>query len=305
MTLPEWALLLTLSILWGASFLFVAVAVAELSPTILVTARLVIAAIALYSAIRLMGLHLPRDGRSWRDSLGMGFLNNVIPFSLIAWGQIYVASGLASILIATTPFYAAVIAHFLADNERMTAMRMTGVLVGFTGVVVMIGPSALAGVGGAFLPQLALLGAAATYGLSAVIALRFSRRGVTPIATASGQMIAASLIMTPIMIVTERPWSFSLPRLEVVAAVIALAVLSTALAYIIYYRILSTAGSVNVMLVTFLMPVTAILLGGIVLGERLDSHHFLGMAGSGLGLAFIDGRFIRYLRRVPLLTQGR
>ena len=197
MTPAEWSLLFALSLLWGASFLFVAIAVAEISPTSLVTARLVIAALVLYGAIRLMSLRLPRDRICWRDFFIMGFINNVVPFSLIAWGQVYVASGLASILIATTPLFAAVTAHFLADNERMTVARTTGVLIGFAGVAVMIGPSALAGFSGAFLPEVAILAAAAVYGLSAVFALRFSRRGVTPIVSASGQMICASVIMIP------------------------------------------------------------------------------------------------------------
>lgn len=305
MTMLEWALLSALSFLWGASFLFVAVAVAELSPTNVVTARLIIAAAALYFTIRLMGLHLPRDGLSWRDFSIMGFLNNVIPFSLIAWGQVYVASGLASIYIAATPLFTVVIAHILADNERITPLRTMGVLIGFAGVAVMIGPSALFGIGSAFLPQLAVLTAAFVYGLSAVFALRFSRRGVSPLASATGQMICASLIMTPIALIAERQWSLALPSIEVIAAVVALAVLSTALGYIIYYRILSTAGSVNVMLVTLLIPVTAVLLGGIVLGERLETRQFLGMGAIGLGLAFIDGRFLEFARPTPPRSKNR
>jgi len=299
MTPYEWALLITLSILWGSSFLFVGVAVTEVYPFTLVTARLILAAIVLYGAIHAMGLGLPHDLLSWRDFVIMGFLNSAVPFCLIAWGQSHIASGLASILISSAPLFAIVLAHFTTDNEPMTPTRMVGVLTGFTGVVVMVGPSALAGIGGALLPQLALLGAAAAYGLSVVFARRFSLRGVAPLATATGQMTAASVIMLPVAIAVDKPWSLALPSAEVLAAVGAVAVLSTALGYIIYYRILSTAGAVNLILVNFLVPVTGVLLGGFVLGERLAPRHFLGMAAIGIGLAFVDGRFIRRLRRVP------
>jgi len=299
MTPYEWALLITLSILWGSSFLFVGVAVAEVYPLTLVTVRLIIAALVLYGAIRAMGLRLPDDRLSWRDFVIMGFLNSAVPFCLIAWGQSHIASGLASILISIAPLFAIVLAHFMTDNEPMTPARIAGVLTGFTGVVVMVGPSALAGVGGALLPQLALLGAAAAYGLSVVFAKRFSLRGVPPLATATGQMTAASAIMLPVAIAVDKPWALALPSSEVLAAVGAVAVLSTALGYIIYYRILSTAGAVNLILVNFLVPVTGVLLGGFVLGERLAPRHFFGMAAIGLGLAFVDGRFIGRLRRVP------
>lgn len=299
MTPYEWALLITLSILWGSSFLFVGVAVTEVYPFTLVTARLILAAVVLYAAIHAMGLGLPRDLLSWRDFVIMGFLNSAVPFCLIAWGQSHIASGLASILISSAPLFAIVLAHFITDNEPMTPSRIAGVLTGFAGVVIMVGPSALAGIGGALLPQLALLGAAAAYGLSVVFARRFSLRGVAPLATATGQMTAASAIMLPVALAVDQPWLLAFPSSEVLAAVGAVAVLSTALGYIIYYRILSTAGSVNLILVNFLVPVTGVLLGGVVLGERLAPRHFTGMAAIGLGLAFVDGRLIRRLKRAP------
>lgn len=299
MTPYEWALLVTLSILWGSSFLFVGVAVDEVPPFTLVTARLVIAAAILFTAIHAIGVALPGDRLSWRDFFIMGLINSVVPFCLIAWGQSHIASGLAAILISSAPLFALVLAHYATANEPMTPSRAGGVLVGFAGVVVMVGPSALSGVGGGFLPQLALVGAAGAYGLSVVFATRFSRRGVVPLATATGQITAGSVVMLPIALFVDRPWTLALPSAEVLASVLAVAVLSTALAYIIYYRILSTAGSVNLILVNFLVPVTGVLLGGIVLGERLAPRHFLGMAAIGLGLAFVDGRLIKRLRPPP------
>jgi drug/metabolite transporter (DMT)-like permease len=297
MTPFEWALLIALSVLWGASFLFVGVQVAVLTPVTVVTLRVVIAGLLLYGILAVLGLRMPTDKESWRDFLVMGFLNNVVPFSLIAWGQSHIASGLASILNATAPLFTVVVAHYLTADERMTPARVAGLVIGFAGVVMMIGPSALSDIGGELLPELACLGGAFAYALSVVFARRFSRRGIGPLATATGQMTTASLIMLPIWLIVDPPWTIPMPPLEVIAAVLALAALATVLAYIIYYRILATAGSVNLILVTFLIPITGILLGALVLGERLAPRHFIGMAAIGLGLAFIDGRLVPLFRR--------
>jgi len=305
MTPFEWALLLTLSLLWGASYYFIAISLTAIAPITLVTARMVLATVFLYVALRLVGARLPTDRQSWRDLLIMSFLNNVIPFVLIAWGQSYISSGLASILNATSPLFIVVIAHFLTANERLTPTRTIGMVTGFAGVAIMFGPSAFRGIGDEILPMLACLGAACAYALSALFALRFSRRGIAPLPTATGQMIAASILMLPIMLVVDRPWEIPTLPLDVLGAVLGLAVLSTALAYVVYYRILSTAGSVNLTLVTFLMPVTAILLGTLLLGEWLELRHFIGMAAIGVGLAFIDGRLVRKLRRVPPAHKNR
>jgi drug/metabolite transporter (DMT)-like permease len=297
MTPYEWALLLTLSVLWGSSFLFVGVAVAEVPPFTLVAARLTIAAIVLYVIIKAIGLQLPQDRLSWRDFFIIGLVNSAAPFCLIAWGQGHIASGLASILISTAPLFAIVLAHFATDNEPMTPFRASGVAIGFAGVVVMVGPSALAGLGGTFLPQLALLGAAGAYGTSVVFAVRFARRGVPPLATATAQIAAAAVIILPIAIIADRPWEYASLSAEALAAIGAVAVLSTSLAYIIYYRILSTAGSVNLVLVNFLVPATGVLLGAAVLGERLAPRHFVGMAAIALGLAFVDGRLVNWITK--------
>jgi drug/metabolite transporter (DMT)-like permease len=305
MTPLEWALLLTLSFLWGISFFFVAVAVSALTPTTIVTVRVTVATLLLLAIMWGIRARLPRDGESWRDFIIMGFLNNVIPFSLIAWGQSYIASGLASILNATAPLFAVLVAHIATSDERMTGARLAGVLIGFAGVVVMVGPSALADIGGELLPEFACLGGAFAYAVSVVFARRFSRRGIAPLATATGQMTAASLIMLPVWLVTGGAASFVIPSTAVVAAVLGLAALSTVLAYVIYYRILATAGSVNLILVTFLIPVTSILLGALILGERLAPRHFIGMAAIGIGLACIDGRLLKRFRRVPSASESR
>jgi drug/metabolite transporter (DMT)-like permease len=296
MTPFEWALLVTLSLLWGGSFFFVAVALEALSPLMVVTLRVTISAPMLLAILAIMGLRLPTDGQSWRDFAMMALLNSAIPYFLIAWGQSHIASGLASILIAPTPLFTVLIAHFVTVNERASPARIIGVLIGIGGVVVTIGPAALGGMDHQFLGQLALVGAALSYASSVVFALRFPRKGLKPILTVSGQMIAASFILLPFLVLFGGPLPTSLPPVEVIAAIGGLAVLSTVVAYLIYYRLLATTGSVNLMLVTFLIPVSAILLGVLILGEALVAHQLLGMAIIGIGLAVIDGRLMKKLR---------
>lgn len=297
MTSLEWGLLLTLSLLWGGSFFFVGIAVDELPPFTVVVLRVGLAAIALHLVVRARGLHMPRDPKLWGAFLAMGFLNNVVPFSLIVWGQTQIASGLASILNATTPLFGVVVAHFLTSDERLSGGRLVGVLIGFTGVVFMIGPAALGGVGGNVLAQIAVLGAALFYAISGVYGRRFGRMKVSPLITATGQITASTLMLLPLALFVDQPWSLPVPGPETWAAIAGLSLLSTALAYILFFRILATAGATNIMLVTFLIPVSAILLGALVLAEHLDPRHFLGMALIFAGLAAIDGRFWKRLRR--------
>lgn len=290
MSLFDWSLLLALSILWGGSFFFVGVAVKALPPFTIVLLRVVIAALALHLVLRATRTAMPWDGRIWLAFFGMGVLNNAIPFSLIVWGQTHIASGLASILNATTPLFTVLVAHALTADERLTKGRIAGVLIGLAGVVVLIGPQALAGIGKDVMAQLAILGAALSYGFAAIFGRRFKRMGVPPLATATGQVTASSLLLLPVAMLVDRPWTLDSPGLPVWGAVVGLALLSTALAYVLFFRILASAGAVNLMLVTFLIPVSAILLGSAFLGEALTLNDFLGMALIGLGLATIDGR---------------
>lgn len=298
MNVAEWGLLVTLSMLWGGSFFFNAVILAALPPFTLVAARLLLGAGFLYLVVRIAGRRMPVAPKVWAAFLLMGVLNNVIPFSLIAWGQTQMASGLASIFNATTPFFTVLVAHIYTRDERMTPATVAGLLIGFGGVVMMMGADALLdAVGGHLLGQLAILAAALSYAFSAVFARRFARTGVEPLPAATGQIAAAALVMVPIALIVDRPWALPVPGPEVFGAILGLAALATCLAYVIYYRILATAGAVNLMLVTFLIPVSAILLGTVILGERLSPHHFLGMAAIGIGLGVIDGRPLAWLRR--------
>jgi drug/metabolite transporter (DMT)-like permease len=226
----------------------------------------------------------------------MGLLNNMVPFSLIVWGQRHIGSGPASILNATTPLFAIMVAHFLTSDEKITRGRFGGVLIGFTGVVLIIGPEALEGLGTNLFAQLAVLGAALSYAFAGVFGRRFRDLGCEPLVTATGQVTASTVVLIPLAAVTERPWTLSMPDLDVWCAIAGLALLSTALAYILYFRILSTAGAGNVLLVTFLIPISAVLLGSTVLGEKLRLEHLAGMLLIGLGLAAIDGRPLGFLR---------
>jgi drug/metabolite transporter (DMT)-like permease len=309
MSAPEWAMLLSLSVLWGGSFFFTRVALSALPPFTLVLLRVGLAALILNAVVPLLGLRMPRRARAWIAFFGMGLLNNAVPFCLIVWGQTHIASGLTAILNATTPLFTVVAAHVFTSDERMTGNRLVGVLVGLVGVAVMVGPAVLAGLGSDLLAQVAVLSAALSYAVAGIFGRRFQRMGVAPLATATGQVTASALMLLPIVLVADRPWALPLPGAAVSGAVCGLAVLSTALAYVLYFRILATAGATNLLLVTFLIPVSAILLGALVLGERLASQHLIGMALIGSGLAAIDGRlwaFGRPRRRIrPEQYQGR
>ena len=302
MTTAEWGLLIALSILWGGSFLFNGILVRELPPLTIVTARVTLAALALWTIVRLSGYAVPRSKEVWFAFLGMGVLNNIIPFSLIVWGQTHIASGLASILNATTPLFAVIAAHLLTEDEKMTGSRLAGVLVGFLGVALMIGPSVLSDLGTNVLAQLAVLGAAVSYAIAGIFGRRFRRMGLPPLLPAAGQVTASAVLMLPVALVVDQPWTLAMPSTEAWMALFGLAFLATALAYVIFFRILSTAGATNLMLVTFLIPVSAILLGALVLGEMLAPKHFAGMALIAVGLAAIDGRLLRMLteKRRPL-----
>ncbi|MDP1964547.1 MAG: DMT family transporter [Reyranella sp.] len=286
----EWSLLVLLSILWGGSFFFAKVALAELGPFTIVFFRVALAALALNIVASAIGASLWRAGTPWRQLLVMGALNNALPFSLIFWGQTTITSGLASILNATTPLFTAVVAHIFTRDERMTVRKLVGVLAGLAGVAILIGPD----LGGSLWGQIACLAAALSYAFAGIYGRRFKALGVQPLQAAAGQLTASAILILPIMLLVEPAWTA--PSAVTWGAVASLALLSTALAYVIYFRILAAAGATNLLLVTFLIPVTAILLGAAFLGERLELRQFAGMGLIGLGLAAIDGRIAARLR---------
>jgi drug/metabolite transporter (DMT)-like permease len=305
MSLQNWIRLLTLSLLWGGTFLFAAVAIKGwpagagngLPPLTVVLVRVAVAALTLLLVLRLMGVAVPAGRTVWAAFFGMGLLNNVIPFSLIFWGQgqmpASVAAGLASILNATTPLFTVVVVHLLTTDEKATPKKVAALLIGLAGVAVMIGADAIAAVGASVAGQLACLGAAFTYAFASLFGRRFKAMGVTPMQTAFGQVAASSLVMLPLAAFVDQPWTLPQPGAIPLLAVVVMGVVSTALAYILFFQILATAGATNLTLVTFLIPVTGIILGAAVLGEALKPQHFAGMACIGLSLALIDGRLFR------------
>jgi drug/metabolite transporter (DMT)-like permease len=291
MGLAEWAMLVTLAIIWGASFFFYAVAITGLPTFTIVFLRVSIAAAALWLLAVMMGQRFPIDRRSWRDFLVMGLLNNAIPFSLIVWGQHWVASGVAAIINATTPFFTVIIAHLATKDERLTWPRLIGSIVGLVGVAVMMGSDAVRSLGVAAIAQLAIIAAGISYAAGSVFGRRFTH---SPLVTAAGQTTGSSLILLPLVLVFDEPWHVPPLGMPVVLAVLGLALFCTALAYVLYFAILKRAGATNLVLVTFLVPASAIFLGAMFLGEKLGLHHLLGLGAIGLGLALIDGRLLDY-----------
>jgi drug/metabolite transporter (DMT)-like permease len=290
----DWLLLIVLSIVWGGSFFFAKVAVAELPPLTIVLARVVIAAAALHLLVIALGQRMPGDFALWRDFLLMGLLNNAIPFSLIFWGQKEIASGLASILNATTPLFTVLVAQAFTRDEKATPAKLVGVGLGLVGVALMIGLDLVSGFGTHLLSELAVLAAALSYAFAGVFGRRF--RGRPPLVVAAGQLTGSSVLILPLALLIDRPWLGASPSLGVWAALIGLALLSTALAYVIFFRILGRAGATNLLLVTFLIPVSALLLGVAFLAESFTVHQLIGMLLIGLGLAVIDGRLVRAFR---------
>lgn len=297
MNATEWGLLIFLSVLWGGSFFFNHIAVAALPPFTVVAARLVLAACVLWLVVWRRGIAVPKGRAVWLAFLSMGVLNNAVPFSLIVWGQSHIASGVAAILNASTPVFGVVFAHWLTRDERLTPGRFVGVMLGLGGVAVMMGAAALETLGVDLAAQGACLLAAVSYALAGIYGRRFRAMGIAPIATATGQITMSSLILLPLALIVDQPWTLPMPGWPVIGSLIAVAVLSTALAYVVFFRLLGSAGATNLMLVTLLVPVTAILLGVVVLGEPLLTRHLVGMALIGLGLGAIDGRIWARLAR--------
>lgn len=303
MSSGDWATLLTLALLWGGSFFFIEIALRGFSPFTLVFARTAIGAAVLGAVALLWRARIPRDWRIWRALLAQALLNNVIPLTLFGWGQTQISGGLAAILNATTPVWGVLIAHVWIAGERLTVAKAAALILGFAGVAVTIGGDALRGLGANVLPQLACLIGAGAYAVASVLGRRFSDAGVDPVVTAAGSLAMAALVTLPAMLFFDQPWTAAMPPLTAWGALVALGVLSSALGFLLYYRLLASAGATHAMLVTFLIPITPILLGWLVLGDRLAPQHFQGLMLIAAGLVAIDGRLPRlawgFLRPAP------
>lgn len=294
MSITQWLLLIFLSLLWGASFLFIGVATHQLPPFTIVLVRVGLAAVVLTPLVYAFGLSLPRELGDWRPFAVMAVLNNIVPFLLIVRGQQVIASGLASVLNATTPLFAVLLARLLVPGEKVAANKLLGVLAGIAGVAILIGPEALLGRTSTVVGMLCVLGAAFSYGLSAVWGRRFSN--TPPLVTACAQLLCSTVILTPAALILDRPWALAVPSQAAVFSLVALAVLSTALAYIVFFRIMAVSGPTNAMLVTLLVPVSATLFGAVFLDEPILARQLLGAAVISLSLILIDGRALALIR---------
>jgi len=297
MNRSDWAILLILAVIWGGAFMFIGVAVKHVHPLTYVWLRLTIAAAGMWVALKVSGgrLGLPRE--VWGSILLLALLNNALPFTLFGWGQTHIASGLASILNATTPIWGVIVAHVFTHDERLTPRKIAGILLGFGGVATMIGPALLANIGTDGLAQLACITASLCYALAAVWARRFRRMGLSPMSVTTGQLTAGALMMLPLAFVVDRPWTQPMPPLTAWGAIVALALLCTAFGYVLYFRLIDRAGATNALLVTLLVPPVAILLGSLFLGETLAPQDFIGLALIAVGLAAIDGRLVTSLTK--------
>ena len=296
LTLRAWIELTLLGIFWGASFFSIAIALREIGFFTVVAHRVFWAALILWGVVWWRKLTVPRDLRIWGAFLVMGALNNAIPFSLMSWAQQHIETGLTSILNAmTAPFGILVAAAFLAD-ERLSSRKLLGAALGVFGVVLAIGPEALAGLDLRSISQIAVLGGALSYAFAGVWA-RLRLRGLAPEVAAAGMLTGSSLIMVPTAI-----WMEGMPRFDLAlptwTAIAYYAGLGTAGAYLLYYRVLEVAGAGNLMLVTLMIPPIAITLGAIWLNESLTPLAFAGFALIALGLVVIDGRLAARVRRV-------
>ncbi|MDA9521167.1 ABC transporter permease [Bradyrhizobium sp. CCBAU 11434] len=290
----DWSLLAVLSILWGGSFFFNGAALRELPPLTLVFLRVVLGATMLVPLLRMQGIGFPKGVAGWTPFFVIGLFNNVLPFSLIVIGQTFIPSGLASILNATTPLFTVMVMAAVGE-EALQARRVAGVALGLLGVIILRGWGIETRTGQG-LGILLCLGGALSYGFAALAARRLLKDSA-PLGTATFQLMASTVMMAIVAGAAEQPWRLPVPDVTTWLAVLGLAALSTALAYIIFFQIIRRSGATNVMLVTLLIPVTAILLGWLVLGEPISMREIAGAIVIGSALLVIDGRVLTMLQR--------
>lgn len=298
MTIKEFLILVGLGVIWGASFLFIKVAVVAVPPFTVAFGRTALAALTLYLVLRSTGLNLPRLGKMWGPFLVMGLFNGALPYTLITWAEIYIDSGLAAILNALMPLFTVLLAHFLTRDEKLNWMKVVGIVFGFLGILVLVGPAVLKGLGTHLFSQLAVIGAAMCYAVAVIFGRRL--RDMPPLVSATGQLTGAAVLTMPFSVVFDAPWQLSATPLAV-GALVCLSLLGTALAYLLYYYLLPRIGPTNVSLVTYLIPLTGVFWGALVLGERLHWSAFLSLGLILAGIAGVNNR----LPRFPSTTRVR
>ena len=284
----EWAALIALSVIWGGSYLFMKIAVGYLPVFTIVFARVALGALTLGAILLVSGIGLPRGWMRWRAFLTMGFLNNAVPMSLIVFGTHSISAGLASIINALTPIFTIVFAHLLTADEKLTTNKLIGIGLGFCGVIVLIGPGLLLQIDAGVIGELACVGAAISYATANIFGRRFVGMGLKPLEIAFGQVSSSSLLLLPVAAFIDQPWTLALPPIHAVLSVLALGMLCTGIAYLLFFRVLNRSGAVAIALVTLLIPPSAITLGAFVLGETISLQNIAGMALIAIGLAAVN-----------------
>jgi drug/metabolite transporter (DMT)-like permease len=292
MSTADWGVILLLSLLWGGAFFMIELGLRGFPPNTLVFLRMALAVPPMLFILKFIGHRLPNDRKSWQQLFVLGAINAALPFILFFWGQTQIDSGLASVLNATTPLWGVVTAHFLTRDEKATPSRIIGVLLGIAGIIVMVGTEALGGISGSVLAQLACLAATLCYAFAAIYGRTLSQSTMSPMVVATGQVVTAAILMLPVALIVDHPWALATPGWDAWAGAIGLAIPSTAIAYFYYFRLIDRAGASNAMLVAFIMPVIAIILGVVALGETVELKEIAGAALIALGLVAIDGRFL-------------
>ena len=286
-----WTELFLLAFIWGGSFLAIKIALNEVPFVTSVAHRVFWAALILWGYVAFRGLPIPRDPNVWGALFVMGLLNNVIPFSLMAWGQLHIPTGLTSVFNAGTAIFGVVIAALILADERLTTRKVIGSLIGFFGVATAIGLDSVRNFDITSLAQLAIIGGTISYAFAGVWA-RINLKDLTPQVAAAGMLTGSSVVMVPAALLIDGAPSFAL-SLTAIGAISYYVVFATAGAYLLYYRILAAAGSANTMIVTLLIPPVSIVLGALVLNENLSSNVYAGLALLALGLAILDGRLFK------------
>ena len=302
----EWLLLFLLSIIWGGSYFFAKIALKEITPMNLVFLRVLLASLTLYVIIKAMRKHIPKDLTLWKSFFAMGLINNIIPFSLLFWGQTHINSSLASIFNSTVPIFTIVIAHYFTQDERISKNKIFGIILGFIGVVIMfVADMQSENNFWEILAMLSCVVAALSDGIATVYGRRFHAMKVEPLVVAFGQVTASSIILIPVIMMSSELLHIKTLATTTILSVFALAIISSALAYVIYFRILAKGGATNISLVVLLIPVSAIALGVMFLDEHVKTSHIIGMITIFIGLIAIDGRLLKFISRKKQLQHCR
>jgi drug/metabolite transporter (DMT)-like permease len=288
MKLKNFLLLLLLASLWGPSFLFIKVAVADIPPVTMVLGRVGIGAVVLFIFLRLQGSRLPGRGPIWKHLAVVALVHNAIPFILFSWGEQYIDSALAAILNGTVPFFTILLAHFFVENDRVTPAKIIGILIGFGGMILLALPSMGDGVEGTTWGILAITAASFLYGV-AIVYSRNHLRGLQPLAAPTGQMMLATLYLLPVSLLVDKPYALPMPSLASLASMVALGVFGTAAAFTVYYKLLERANASYVSMTTYMIPVFGVILGAVVLDEQITWEMAAGCVLILVGVMIVNG----------------